>query len=624
MERHAGEAGQQAPEKNEEKAGNEASPAARAALPAIRPAQGALVPASFNLMAEFTSAGHREIAPLYIKEAGTGLLGILASQGLYRMGVHADGRPVLLFAEDPADLAPAQHRDAQFRAKYAPGYYLAPAGIRRIDVVAARRRRTHKKWVAEAVNRHSYSLNDTKGEFGILYRLSERMWLSGAIAYTLEPVREKKKENAAAAGPQLYRVRCYTTPGRAQPFGNIGEAQLDTRFGHILSWGKNKTLATMEDAEAVIREDFARRADLVRRNRDPNLLGRLKNEPEASSRLSPFVQGIGPKLGRAAVNGVVRFVQAAAEQVHTIRAQAVVLGVGRTILLSAVQFLFKGWRATVGQVLLGALTPVMNSLKRAQALAANSRLEDIGYSFWKPGRNAAGGSEAHYCRIDPEQAPLVRLLGYDEARVRPLEGASLRTHLRPDLAEEYILDTLDSPTGSVAARRHIGGGDVLHVAEPNGLEIYYLVGKNIAYALAPDPAKSYPGHMNESVRRLMAEKGPVVRVSAPEGGGALASCNVPEAAFAARLVSDMENAPVVSDIPPLAYELPLLEEFARRAEAERRDSAGLRGAVRSAFNAAARAGAALRLKRRPETAPGALTRAQIAAKLADRGPVARP
>jgi hypothetical protein len=574
---------------------------------------GQLIESDLEKLTEFTAAGHREIAPLYVKEADTGLLGILGAQGFYRMGVHADGRPVVLFAADPADLDPTEPRDPAFRARYAPGYYLDPERVGRIDVVAARRRRTHKKWVAEAVNRHGYFVNDSKLEFGFLYRLNQRTWVSGAIAYTLEEAKKRKGEPERSE--PLYRVRCYTTPGRAQPFGNITEEQLRTRYGRVLSWGKSAQPMTISEAEAAIREDFAKRVDLVMRNKDPNLLGRLKNEPDAESPLSPYAANMLARSRGAAINAVVRVVGAAAEQIKSIRAQALLVGVTRTALLSTVQFLFKGWRATVGQIILGTISPVMNSIKRTQALMANSRLEDIGYSFWKPGRSAIAGSS--YCRIDPQQAMLIRFLGYDEAKVRPLEGTSLRAHMRPDWAEENIIDTLDAPSGTIVEKIHIGGGEVLHTVEPNGLQVYYLVGRDIAYAVAPQAETPEVGRMADSIRKLVAEKGPVIRVCQEAHG--LASKAVRPQEFLLEMEADLAAGSSISAVPPLVYDMNLLRDYAKALEAERTMPPAKR-ALRLAFMAAARAGEKLHMHKPELPSPEMLSRQELARKLADRKP----
>lgn len=88
------------------------------------PAPGLAVDTAFDTLVEFAAAGHREIAPVFLKDEDTGLLGIRGPHGLYRFGIHADGRPVVLFSTDPAALAPARHTDPKFRDRFAPGWYL--------------------------------------------------------------------------------------------------------------------------------------------------------------------------------------------------------------------------------------------------------------------------------------------------------------------------------------------------------------------------------------------------------------------------------------------------------------------------------------------------------------------
>ncbi|GEM_PF-2610332 len=302
----------------------------------------------FNSIVEFTAAGHREVAPVYMKDEDTGLLAVYGSHGLYRMGILPGGRPIVLYAADPDDLNPAVHRDPEFREKYAPGYYLDPKEIDDIEVVEARRSRTHKKWVAQAITTHSYYQSEVKTEYGFLRRVAEDMWFSRAIAYTLDPAYYSDGTMVTAKdGTRLFHLRCYTTAGKGTPFTDDHEKAIRER--RALAIASKKMLIRPAYAERIIHEDFLKRAELVMRDMDPNRLGQIKGEPGLSSTLAPQT-GFGGKLRHMGVHYFVRLAQGLQQMYRDLKAQVVVMGLSKTLLLSVIKIVSQGWRAGIGQV----------------------------------------------------------------------------------------------------------------------------------------------------------------------------------------------------------------------------------------------------------------------------------
>jgi hypothetical protein len=403
-------------------------------------------------------------------------------------------------------------------------------------------------------------MNETRSEYATLCRLSPRVWASRSVVYGLDPLPADHPDYDPQS--EKFILRCYTSASRQYSIADIGEKLVRGKLHPWLKIGANKGVVTADEAESVVRDDFNKRMVLLLRDRDPGLLGRVKGEPDLCSRLAPACDRISDTAKLSAAHYTARTIQSVDRQVRTIRAQYVALGLVKTLALSVIQFLFKGWRAFAGQMVMGIFQPILDAIKSADA--ANSRSRDIGPSFWEPGRSAHTGNE-HYCRLDPQQGRLVRMLGYDESGVRPLQGAQLRTKPRRDWAEHYVLGTLSSPAGSVMTRRNLGGMDVLSVEQPNGLEVHYLIGKNIAYAvLRPALQQPYAEPVPQPVRALMARKGPVVKVFRGETGR-LHSRAVKAEDFTAAIILDAESGAAVPEKPPVALDMNLLNEFNKRA-----------------------------------------------------------
>lgn len=544
---------------------------------------GEFLATDFDSLVELAAAGHREIAPVHLRDRETGLSAVCGSHGLYRMGMHADGRPVVLFSADPDALRPAVHADARFRDKYAPGYYIDPAHMDRIDVVEARRKRTFRLWFGHAVAQHNHYLNDTKGEYGLLRRLTDTMWFSRAVAYTLDPAfRRDGLRRRAADGAPLYILRCYTTAGKGWPFTARDEEAIRSR--RMIRFTRRKAYVRLENAEDAVRDDFIRRAALVMRDHDPDRLGQLKGEPlPLESPLAP-PKGILPKAAYMGGYYVVRCVQAVAAELQTIKARVLVAGVTKTACLSLVKLFLEGWRAGLSQVLVGVFKPVMDAVKRVHAISGGA--EDVGFTFWAPRRSLMTGRR-HYCRLDPAQGLLIRYLGQSEAGFAPAQSSAA---LPADWAETYLLGTLHSPVGSVMERRRMNGADVLHVFEPSGLELFYVIHGGAVYvrhkgAAVHPQAERLPG----PVERLLSVAGPSLRVRDRGDGGPLVAERVDPAVFDAMLMQEAAAAAARADCAAAADapDLSLLRVF--NARAQRREEAPLaQRMIRHVFALAAR------------------------------------
>lgn len=582
-----------------------------------------LVESNFDSMVEFTAAGHRDTAPVYVKDEKTGLLGVYGGHGFYRQGVHADGRQAVLFSVDPHDLDPVQHADRKFREKYAPGYYLDLNKVKNIRVAAARRGRSFKQWVNDAVSHHNYRQSELKSEYGYLYRVTNRLWLSGAVAYTLDAADPKdvpgslKNDDGTLKEP-LYLLRCYTTAGRDYPFTDLNEKIQKNRIGTLLSVGANSVFVSMKDAETAIRDDFSKRVTLVMQGKDPGLLGRGR-DAAMQSLLSPHITGLFNKAADTVEHATARAIQATFREVRNLKAKVIVMGITKTALLSALQFVFKGWHASVGQILITLARPVMEAARRAED--SMKRSGDIARTF-APMSKKMRDNGIYDDRLDPAQAPLIRLLGIDESRTLPLGAAVIPAGLPADWADNYLLDTLNSPPGSIMTRKRMGRMDVLHVIQPDGMELHYLVGSNVAYArLRPEAKLDRADPAPEAVAKLMRENNFLVKVTESAEGKINHTAFDSHAAFLRDMREESCAAPVDAIVAPLQYDLGALNAVSARIAPKRQTLTGR--AVRASFNAAARAGRALKIVKSP--APGepltSIMARTLETRLANRGPV---
>ncbi|MCB9990995.1 MAG: hypothetical protein H6867_06405 [Rhodospirillales bacterium] len=584
----------------------------------VRP-QGTFVPSSLDELLELTAAGHnRDIAPVYLKDKDTGLLAVYGSHGMYRFGVHAGGQPVWMFSVNPDAMRPAIHTDPHFRDAYAPGYYIDPDGMDYIDVVEARSKRTPKPWSRQAIDTHNYYLNEVKNDYGFLRKLSDNLWFSRSVAYTLDPATKGRGQFLFTdKGEPLYELRCYTTAGKGWPFS---DKELESiRERKTMSFSNKKAYVTLKEAERAIRHDFHGRVDLVMRDHDPNRLGHIKGETynEDGNPLVRGGKGIHRKAFHAAGHYFVRTMQALGAAFRDIKAQVLVMGFAKAAAFSIVKVASQGWRAGVGQFLVGAFKPVIDMVKRVGMYMSGK--EDIGYQFWKPNRSLITGNR-HYSLLDPDKGRLIRYLDADESRIKPPRGTALRSELPSDWAEEYLLGSYYAPAGSIEERRQIGGVDVRHVVEPSGLEVYYIPSRKTAYAImhpenAVDGAMPLPG----PVERLLARKGPVIKIREMPDDSLHSERIAPEH-FEADLQAAIATPSTRPCLPPLQYDLSSLDQFNKRAMRQ----IPAVGKLSAAFAAVTKPLRALKLMKPLEQAQQPLSIRTLEQKLAEREVVKAP
>lgn len=529
---------------------------------------GTFQPTSLDELSEYASAGHYEVPVQLLTDPSTGVFGVRASHGLYRIGIDAQGRQICLFSADPDNLMPVSHRDEAFRRNYAPGYYLDPARLNQIHVVSAREERTIRKWILPAIDAHNNDLAANLLEKGYLYRLSDNLWSSGAIAYKLSPAPARTvarlrgriaQDGGDIPEDQLYILRCYTAPGG---FPDMDDDFLRTPTGRMLGALAPQAIVTRAEAERIIADDFVRRADLVMRGRDPDLLGRDRKDPSMQSALSPLGGGYITRVKLFARHAAARLLQAAYMQYSNIDGKTITVRLLKAIGLTTLQLLTKGITAAFGQVLGEILQPVLGELTGKER--RDRRTRDIAEKFSMPGSSAVAGKK-NYDRIDPEKGKLIRLMEASELNIKSALRRDIREHLGAEWAEENILSLLGGPPGSIIERRRMGNMDVAYVSEPNGLDICYLVGRNIAYAVSnPDNAHPLTPALHRR-RKLMVQKGDIVKVwAAPDG--TLQSRGLAQDDFMADIARETENVPDdFTPLPPLKHDLHLLAEFQKRA-----------------------------------------------------------
>lgn len=470
---------------------------------------------------EFAVEGHREIAPIVITEK-RGPVAVRGAQGIYRVGRHrGDGGLVLLFSMNPDCLDPRQVADAEARERWMPGYCLSlmEEDLRYVQVVEGRRRWTNAPWIQQAVQRHSRQLFQDTTEYAYLWRVDARLWTSGAIGYRLETIgAEVTAEDKAKferklkhplperePGEPLYRLRCYTTGGKNQDFVDFDGEFLRRPWGRALTAASRWTIVTMREAESIIADDFVKRQELVIRGFDPDKLGRplRKTEPRMKSRLSPHELPLSAALGK---RYFARGIQECYGQFRRIEGKSVVMSTAKAIALAGSKLALRGPVPALGRLALEVFRPIAQPLAKAfgQSEQVDFRREDTARAYWRPHFTEPRGPD-HYAPLDPAQAPYIRLLDAHEARVAPEAGATVREELSDAWAENKLLDSLGGPPGSIVSRhRPEGAGtDLLHVRQPDGLRVDYVIGKEIAYArYDPSAALASAPPLPERIARL--------------------------------------------------------------------------------------------------------------------------
>ena len=492
-----------------------------------RPANlGPVMATDANALIEYAVEGHREIAPIIITEAN-GPVAIRGAQGIYRVGRHrGHGGLVLLFCPNPAFLQGYRVTDPETREHHMPGYCLGleEERLRHIQVVEGRPRWTNAPWIHQAVHRHAQQLFRDTTEYAYLLRVNERMWVSGAISYRLETLHEQvTAENKAKLerklrhelphrepGEELYRLRCYTTRGKNHDFADMDGDFLDKPWGKALSATARWTVVTMREAEEIIADDFVKRNELVVRGLDPDKLGRplRKTEPHMKSRLSPHELPLPAMLGkRYAARGI----QECYNQFRSIEGKNVFLSTGKAIALAGSKLVLRGPVPALARLGLEIARPVVQPFISAFSNSGHIdfRRNNTARDYWRPNFTVPCGPD-HYAPLDPAQAPYIRLLDDHEARVAPEAGVEIREELSDTWAENKLLDSLGGPPGSILSRHRPAGAamDILHVRQPDGLHLDYLIGKEIAYArYVPESDLEASLPLPERLRRLLDEDG---------------------------------------------------------------------------------------------------------------------
>jgi hypothetical protein len=446
---------------------------------------------------------------------------IRGSHGVYRLGIAPKEEELLLFSENPDALEPAELREQSF----AGGYWLDLEHVGHISVPEARRKRTSYNWEIAAVQSHTQERMMDLTEYAYLNRVSNSLWVSGAIAYRVMSVDvnglsarrqkalEKRNPDLDFKSP-LYVVHCYTTKGRGHNFTDFDEDFLLKPWGRLLTWSARSGMVSQEEAERLIADDFLKRQELVRRGDDPDDLGvpLKKTEPHMHSHFSPREQAYAVHLMR---NVFTRSVQEFYIAYQSIKGSSVLKTVGMAIGFALVQLT----RGIVPAVIKAAsvlaspvIKPVLNALKKAENI--DFRRNNIASEFsMSDQENSAKSNDL----IDPEMAPFIRLLDYHEVDIRPEQGAEVREEIRDDWAAQKLVDSIGGPPGTMFMKRQLEGKNVLYARQPDGIEAYYLIGEKVAYIRYREEfAHPMSSPLASSVKALFDEYGPYVRVFAKE------------------------------------------------------------------------------------------------------------
>jgi hypothetical protein len=521
---------------------------------------GDIVPTDARTIVETISNGGRDYAPILLKETPTELLGVVGSQGFYRLGSHADGRSVLLFAENPHDLDPYVHTDPKFKDEIAPGFWLSndPNHLKYIKVVEARRKRTDRPWVLEAINEHSKVQKNDKLDYGFLYRVHEKMWVSGAIAYELTPA---KTRNPDDPDEEMYILKCYTTAGKGRPFSAINEGITANKIKGTMKLGAVSARVTMAEAEAMVREDFAKRVDLVMREIDPRMMGRMAKEPDMHSALSPPVTKPKDKARAFAATYAIRILQGAQAKYNVLKTPTIFFTACSIAYYVVSEWLIRGLPSAIKQGIFSGAGLFTGTAKKP---VRNDMVDNAAHTFWKRGITYTGA--AQYCPLDMKQAKMIGLMTYDDANIRPDDGAILRQGLEPDWIIRSLYTIHDSPPGSIVTMRNKNHAAPVHVKQPNGLEIYYMIDQKVRYArYRPDYEYSCIQPLPEPVKDFLRQHNGFVKIVRNTTDNSLTHSWIDEG----QLLADMDTEAIKPTLPkPKRIDLSILNEFNLAAAAE--------------------------------------------------------
>lgn len=479
---------------------------------------GTFVETSLDDLVKKARSAHMEIAPVFLEHEQGGFLIIRHTHGFYALAEHLDGGVLLLYAHDYACFDPLVHADKAFRENNAPGFWIDPAQSRHIEIVAARDSRDGEKWVMAEINRHNYYKMQDLERFGYLWRPSEGLFESGAVIYKIEPGHKTDHR----------LVRCYTTEGKEREFTETGLVFL-LREGLKKGWGRlfpAGSITALLPADTKIRDimdDFVKRSSLIDRGIDPSRLGYLLNEPKLKSRISPGGRGLIARLGLGVLVkvGLGRFFQAMYTQLAYGKTSNNILEAAKTFTLAAGHFIMRGAVAGVLTMAIAIIRPVGQAYMRIfmrpplQSLFHSGK--NISERYGCPDHLAVSG-DGYFHRLDKEHAFLCRFLHPDETDPYPFSNFVRRKKVRTDFAAHKLLDPYGAPAGTEFEMRRINKMNTLRIMQPDGIEIYLLLGKRVGYArYRQDMENSFARPMPRKMRALFKDSGEYLRVFVHKG-----------------------------------------------------------------------------------------------------------
>ncbi len=311
----------------------------------------------------------------------------------------------------------------------------------------------------------------------------------------------------------------------------------------------------------MVREDFAKRVDLVMREVDPRMMGRMAKEPDMHSALSPPLTKSKDKAKAFTATYAVRLLQGVQAKYNVLKAPTILATTGRIIYYVCSEWLVRGLGGAAKQLLLSGVELFTGTMKRP---IRNDMIDNAAHTFWKRGFTYAGA--AQYCPLDMKQAKMIGLMTYDDANIRPDDGAILRQGLEPDWIIRSLYTIHDSPPGSIITMRNNDHASPVHVKQPNGLEIYYMIDQKVRYArYRPDYEYSCIQPLPEPVKDFLRQHNGFVKIVRNPIDNSLTSSWIDEG----DLLADMEVEALKPALPkPKRIDLSILNDFNVAAAAE--------------------------------------------------------
>lgn len=492
---------------------------------------GTLVETSMNEMLRFARAGHLETEPVFFKHPIGENMIIRGNHGFYMLVEHIEGSALLLFAHDYHLFDPVVESSQHDREGLMPGHWVNPANAGEIEVVAARDSRGAEKWVIAAVHEHDAQRTDDLERFGYLWHHNDGFYKSSCIIYHRDPFlgsddTDKKKQKKIRKNgvdpdsPDDYEtVRSYMTAGKDRPFFDFDKGFLRAKWGLMLTRSSIKKVFHKDKSADAIRDDFVKRASIIFRGKNPFRLGYFYSESDLISEISPAPTQLRGKLGaKSYIKATLAIGIQSLYMVSTHKAgmRGVATNIVKALAIGGIQLINRG--ILLGTIrALGALAgpaakPFMRLLKADEQKTLFESNIDVKYDYGDKKYTKLKGT-GYYPRLSQEHASLCRYLHIDETDAEPFMGAEIKENIRPDYAAHRLLDPFGAPMGSAFEIRKINNTNTLRVIQPDGIELYILIGKRTAFArFNPDFANDFGHNMHQLVNELMKETGNVLRV----------------------------------------------------------------------------------------------------------------